>query len=388
MIESTLAATIIDTSVLLMVTCVATRFLSLPERGLLQGLERQKALALTNFTIVTLRYPVAVGMLILFSRDVVFFFCFQLLVVLIEVGILKYLGLGYLNYTEIPAKTKEQGICKDLNAGGLVKQAGVLWSISVLWILVSQVDKLVLSFSVPLEAYGIFSLALVGANLMLTMLIPINQVLMPRFVKLFNISGSRSFAGMVLKSVQLYVCFFSVVASCLYIFGEELLFLWTRNTQLSVDASSFLGYLAIGNFIHGVTNIAFIAAYASDDLAAYAKRYRNHVAVVLPISIYSAITYKEYGVISVWVLGAFGFFLFTTIPILRRIFESGAALMSLGSASLQILLTVGAMYIFKSQFAFIANQALAYFTYVSGLVLCLIIMNYLISRFCIRYTEG
>ena len=43
------------------------------------------------------------------------------------------------------------------------------------------------------------------------------------------------------------------------------------------------------------------------------------MAVVLPISIYSAITFKEYGVISVWVLGAFGFFLFTTIPILRRI---------------------------------------------------------------------
>ena len=388
MIESTLAATTIDTSVWLMIACVAIRFLSLPERGLLQGLERQKTLALTSFTIVTLRYPVAVGMLVLFSHDVVDFFCFQLLVVLIEVGILKYVGLKFLKNAKILAGIKELGIDNDLNAGWLVKQAGVLWSISVLWVLVSQVDKLVLSFSVPLDAYGIFSLALVGANLMLTMFIPINQVLMPRFVKLFNTSDSSSFAGMVLTAIQLYVCFFSVVASSLYIFGEELLFLWTRNTQLSVQASSFLGYLAIGNFIHGVTNIAFIAMYASGDLAAYARRYRNHVTVVLPISIYSAITYKEYGVISVWVLGAFSFFLYTTIPILRKIFESRAALMSLVSASLQIVVTVGAMYIFKLQFALIASQALEYLTYVSGLILCLVIMNYLISYTCIRYAKG
>ena len=388
MIESTLAATTIDDSVSLMIACVAIRFLSLPERGLLQGLERQKTLALINFTIVTLRYPVAVAMLVLLSHDVVLFFCFQLLVVLIEVGVLKYFGLNYLKNAEISTAPKILDIGTGPNLGWLIKQAGGLWSISVLWVLVSQLDKLVLSFSVPLDAYGIFSLALVGANLMLTMFIPMNQVLMPRFVKLFNRSDSSSFAGMVLTTIQFYVCFFSVVASCLYVFGEELLFLWTRNAQLSADASSFLGYLAIGNFIHGVTNIAFIATYASGDLAAYAKRYRNHVAVVIPISIYSAITYKEYGVVSVWALAAFGFFLHTTTPILRKIFESKAALISLVSGSLQIVATVGAMYIFKLQFAFIASQALEYLIYLICLVVCLVIMNYQISNICIRYSKG
>jgi O-antigen/teichoic acid export membrane protein len=293
-----------------------------------------------------------------------------------------------LKNAEISTAPKILDIGTGPNLGWLIKQAGGLWSISVLWVLVSQLDKLVLSFSVPLDAYGIFSLALVGANLMLTMFIPMNQVLMPRFVKLFNTSDSSSFAGMVLTTIQFYVCFFSVVASCLYVFGEELLFLWTRNAQLSADASSFLGYLAIGNFIHGVTNIAFIATYASGDLAAYAKRYRNHVAVVIPISIYSAITYKEYGVVSVWALGAFGFFLHTTTPILRKIFESRAALMSLVSGTLQIVATVGAMYIFKLQFAFIASQAPEFLIYLIGLVVCLVIMNYQISNTCIRYSRG
>ena len=388
MIETTLAAKTIDMSVLLMIACVATRFLSLPERGLLQGLERQKTLALTNFTIVTLRYPVALGMLALFRHDVVHFFCFQLLVVLVEVAILKYFGRNYLKSADVSGVPKELDSDTDLNLGWLVKQAGSLWSISVLWVLVSQVDKLVLSLSVPLEAYGIFSLALVGANLMLTMFIPVNQVLMPRFVKLFNMSDPSVFAGMVFTTIQFYVCFFSVVASCLYVFGEELLFLWTRSTQLSADASFFLGYLAIGNFIHGVTNIVFIATYASGDLAGYAKRYRNHVAVVLPISVFSAISYKEYGVVLVWVLGALGFFLHTTAPLLRRIFEIRAALVSLISGSLQITATMGAMYLFKLQFAFLANQALEYFAYLAGLVVCLFMMNYLISCTCIRFSKG
>jgi O-antigen/teichoic acid export membrane protein len=371
LIESSLPESIIDMSVLLMIACVAIRFLSLPDRGLLQGLERQKTLALTNFTIVTLRYPVAVAMLGLLGADVVHFFCFQLLVVLVEVAILKYFSLSYLKSEDISGDPKvlDNGINLDLK--WLIKQAGSLWIISVLWVLVSQVDKLVLSFSVPLEAYGIFSLALISANLMLTMFVPINQVLMPRF-----------------GTIQFYVCFFSVVASGLYIFGEELLFLWTRSSELSEGASVFLGYLAIGNFIHGITNIIFITSYARGDLAEYAKRYMIHVSVILPISVYSAIAYQEYGVVLVWVFGAFGFFLHTAVPLLRRIFEFRTALVAIVSASFQIMLTSGAMYLFKSQFTLVAYPNLDFLILLTGLALLLLIINYLISHVSIRHSYG
>lgn len=388
LIESSLPESIIDMSVLLMIACVAIRFLSLPDRGLLQGLERQKTLALTNFTIVTLRYPVAVAMLGLLGADVVHFFCFQLLVVLVEVAILKYFSLSYLKSEDISGDPKvlDNGINLDLK--WLIKQAGSLWIISVLWVLVSQVDKLVLSFSVPLEAYGIFSLALISANLMLTMFVPINQVLMPRFVKLYERSDSGAFTSMVFRTIQFYVCFFSVVASGLYIFGEELLFLWTRSSELSEGASVFLGYLAIGNFIHGITNIIFITSYARGDLAEYAKRYMIHVSVILPISVYSAIAYQEYGVVLVWVFGAFGFFLHTAVPLLRRIFEFRTALVAIVSASFQIMLTSGAMYLFKSQFTLVAYPNLDFLILLTGLALLLLVINYLISHVSIRYRCG
>jgi O-antigen/teichoic acid export membrane protein len=331
---------------------------------------------------------VAVAMLGLLGADVVHFFCFQLLVVLVEVAILKYFSLSYLKSEDISGDPKvlDNGINLDLK--WLIKQAGSLWIISVLWVLVSQVDKLVLSFSVPLEAYGIFSLALISANLMLTMFVPINQVLMPRFVKLYERSDSGAFTSMVFRTIQFYVCFFSVVASGLYIFGEELLFLWTRSSELSEGASVFLGYLAIGNFIHGITNIIFITSYARGDLAEYAKRYMIHVSVILPISVYSAIAYQEYGVVLVWVFGAFGFFLHTAVPLLRRIFEFRTALVAIVSASFQIMLTSGAMYLFKSQFTLVAYPNLDFLILLTGLALLLLIINYLISHVSIRHSYG
>lgn len=388
LIESSLSGSIIDISVLLMIACVAIRFLSLPDRGLLQGLERQKTLALTNFTIVTLRYPMAVAMLALLDADVVHFFSFQLLVVVVEVGILKYFSLGYLKSGDILGCPKALDNGTSLDLKWLIKQAGSLWIISVLWVLVSQIDKLILSFFVPLEAYGIFSLALVSANLMLTMFVPINQVLMPRFVKLYERSESDVFASMVFRTIQLYVCFFSVVASALYIFSEELLFLWTRSSELSAGASVFLGYLAIGNFIHGITNIIFITAYASGDLEEYAKRYMIHVSVILPISVYSAIVHQEYGVVLVWVFGAFGFFLHTAVPLLRRIFEFRTALVSAVAAFFQIIVTTGAMYAFKTQFTFVANSALNFLVLLICFSLFLLIINYLISHVSIRHRYG
>jgi O-antigen/teichoic acid export membrane protein len=388
MIESSLPGSIIDMSVSLMIACIAIRFLSLPDRGLLQGLERQKTLALTNFTIVTLRYPVAVAMLVLLSADVVHFFCFQLLVVLVEVAMLKYFSLAYWKSVDISGRSKALDNGVNLDFKWLIDQSGGLWTISVLWVLVSQIDKLVLSFSVPLEAFGIFSLALVSANLMLTMFVPINQILMPRFVKLYEGPDSGAFTSMVFRAIQFYVCFFSVVASGLYIFGEELLFLWTRSSELSAGASVFLGYLAIGNFIHGITNIIFITSYASGDLAEYAKRYMIHVSLVLPISVYSAIAHQEYGVVLVWVFGAFGFFLHTTVPFLRRIFEFRTALVSIVSAFFQIMLTSGAMYLFKSQFTLVAYPNLDFLILLTGLALLLLVINYLISHVSIRYRCG
>ena len=389
LIESSLAGSTIDKSVFLMIACVAIRFLSLPDRGLLQGLERQKTLALTNFTTVTLRYPIAVVVMSVFSANVTLFFFFQFLVVLVEVAILKNFSRICLNNVGIslgPKSSDNNGVTPDLK--WLMKQSGSLWLISVLWVLVSQLDKLVLSLSVPLEAFGIFSLALVSGNLMLTMFIPINQVLMPRFVKLYEQSDSKLFTNMVFRSLQFYVCFFSIAASGLFIFGEEILFLWTRSSELSASSSVFLGYLVVGNFIHGVTNIVFITAYAKGELVEYAKRYVTHVLVFLPISIYSAIAYKEYGVVLVWVVGTFVFFLHTAAPLLRRIFEVRTALFLLATASIQIMLTVTAMYLFKSEFALSAYPTLDFLIMLTSLFFCLLAINYFISHISIKHNYG
>tara|TARA_B100000780_G_scaffold270333_1_gene230014 strand:- start:29936 stop:31435 length:1500 start_codon:yes stop_codon:yes gene_type:complete len=389
LIESSLAGSTINKSVFLMIACVAIRFFSLPDRGLLQGLERQKTLALTNFTTVTLRYPIAIVVMSVFSANVTLFFFFQLLVVLVEVAILKNFSRVCLNNLGIsrgPNSLDNNGVTPDLK--WLIKQSGSLWVISVLWVLVSQLDKLVLSVSIPLEAFGVFSLALVSGNLMLTMFIPINQVLMPRFVKLHEQSHSKLFANMVFRSIQFYVCFFSIAASGLFIFGEEILFLWTRNSELSASASVFLGYLGLGNFIHGLTNIIFITAYAKGELEEYSKRYFAHVFVFLPISIYSAIVYKEYGVVLVWLVGTLIFFLHTAAPLLRRIFGFRTTLISLATASIQIMLTVVAMYLFKSQFALSAYPALDFLIMLTILFFCLLAINYFISHISMKHNFG
>ena len=251
--------------------------------------------------------------------------------------------------------------------------------ISILWVLASQIDKLILSFTVSLEQYGVFSLALVAANLMLTMLIPINQILMPRFVKLFADGGRITLGLVVLKAIHLYVCFFSIIGFGLLFFGRELFLLWTNNSDIASRASVFVGCLAIGNFIHGVTNIIFISAYARDDLNEYSKRYLTHVLIFLPVSIYATFTFQESGVVIVWLISAIAFFCHTAIPFLLRIVSLDFVLYAGIKIIFQVMLVIGVMYIFK----FIVNVS-DYNPQGMFIILCLFFsflmgINYLIT---------
>jgi O-antigen/teichoic acid export membrane protein len=207
-IDSSFADNTISNCILLMLLCVSVRFFSLADRGFLQGIEKQKPIAVSNFISVTLRYPVAVLIVAIFDNDITLFFLFQLVVVLVEILLLRLYSLHYFKKLNIPHseswRKKNEGSQFKL----LISDSNSLWSISIFWVLASQLDKLVLSAAISLEDFGVFSLALVAANLMLTMFIPINQVLMPRFVKLNAKDDQSELVRNALNSIQLYVCFF------------------------------------------------------------------------------------------------------------------------------------------------------------------------------------
>jgi hypothetical protein len=165
----------------------------------------------------------------------------------------------------------------------------------------------------------------------------------------------------------------------LLFFGGELLFLWTSNADMSLKANDFLGYLAVGNFIHGVTNIIFITVYASNDLAVYAKRYMYHVLVFLPISIYAAIAHKEFGVVVVWVASAVLFFGHTAVPFLKRIVGMKNVLYSIVVAFSQLFIVVFFMFLFKSYVSLSDLNRLEVLVVLGLLFSFLLGVNYLIT---------
>jgi hypothetical protein len=134
----------------------------------------------------------------------------------------------------------------------------------------------------------------------------------------------------------------------LIFFGDEILFLWTRNQNISEEASVYLSYLVVGNFIHGVTNIVFITAYARDDLVEYAKRYMLHVSIFLPISIYAAISYREFGVVAAWIASSATFFVHTGLIFLRRFIPAKILLVSLVVVLGQLGLAFLIMHVFHA----------------------------------------
>lgn len=179
--------------------------------------------------------------------------------------------------------------------------AGVSLS-TVLAILLTQIDKLLLSKLLTLEDFGRYTFAATLAGALLQMVVPVSHAYYPRYSELVARADSDGLAATYHGGAQLAHLILAPVALTLAIFALPLIHTWSGNQELAASTAGLVSLLAIGTLLNGImqTPYALTLAYGWSSLSARLNLVA--VSIIVPILLWVVPKYGAYGAAWVWLL--------------------------------------------------------------------------------------
>ncbi len=260
--------------------------------GGLMGLQKQVALNGLNALAATARGVGTVLILWLVSPTIVAFFLWQ-----VFVSFAHTICVAVLLWRQIGGK--ENAAFQPALLRSIRRFAAGMLGISALSVVLTQMDKLILSRLLTLEAFGYYSLAAVVAASLYRLTSPIFTALFPRFSQL----AARDEVALVSsyhRACQTMTALIMPVAVFIAFFSFELLHLWTRNEAASRVAGPILTLLILGTAVNGLVNLPYALqlAYGWTRLSLIANAVS--VALLGPALFFATWRYGAVGAGAVW----------------------------------------------------------------------------------------
>ena len=290
-----LSAGVVQSAIAVMALVIALRFVEALYRGALFGLQRQVWFNAVNAAIATLRGVGAIVVLAGISTTIEAFFLWQAFVSLISVIVIAAGVHSSLPRTDIPARLSLKALHEIRGfAGGML-------GIALLSLLLTQVDKVLLSRLLTLEAFGKYTLAATVAGTLYLVVTPITAALYPRLVELASDNDGGELASVYQRGAQLVTALTAPAALLLALFGDGVLFAWTGNAGLAHSAGPLLSALACGTFLNGLMYMPYQLQLAHGWTSLALKVNAVAVAVLVPAIFWIVPAYGAIGAAWVWI---------------------------------------------------------------------------------------
>ena len=273
---------------------VALRFIEGLYRGAILGLQKQVWLNAIGSGLATLRWGGAVLVLIWVSRSIEAFFVWQGLVSLASISL-----FGFVVYRQLP-KSGSAARFSLTALKNIWRFARGMLAITLLALLLAQVDKLILSRLLSLEMFGYYTLAGSVAAVLSQLAAPVSQAYYPRFTEVLTKGDSEALTGLYHQAAQLVSIMTIPAALMLVFFGENILFLWTGDALLAQKVAPLLVLLALGTLFNSLMHIPYMLTLAHA-WPGFAVR-SNLVAVILlvPAVLWATPRYGALGAAWIW----------------------------------------------------------------------------------------
>ena len=276
-------------SVSAMAVAAGFRFVLGIYRASLTGLGRQVWVNIAATVFATLKFVGVLPLLIYFSSAPGVFFTFQAVA-----GGLELITFAWVLYRVLPPNPC--GIAPDSQAlRKMLPMAGAMAFSALVWSVMTQMDKLVLSKLLSLEDYGYFTLAVLVASGVLMLIPPLNQVLQPRMTMLLSASRQDDLCNLYQQATQRVTAVFFAVGGVMAFFAEPLLLVWTGDPVASSAAAPILFWYGLANATIGLLLLPFLLQFAHGKLRLHVIGNVLMVSLLLPLMIFAAVKYGGAG---------------------------------------------------------------------------------------------
>ena len=301
----------------LMGLMIGLRFFATLYRSGIQGMENQVMLNIANTLLVTLKFAGALLLLHFVTQDFVYFFIYQMFV-----GIIELIVLAALFYHLIKS-TDKVGIRFFWNSlKPMLPFAGGIAYATVIWVLLTQLDRIILSTVLPLSEYGYFALVVVVATGITQISGPISQAILPRMTYLLSQGKDAEMLALYRKATQFMAVIMLPLTGMIALFATDLLFAWTGDKKAAEWAGPILFWFALGNGILAISAFQYYLQFAHGKLRMHIIYNSISACVQIPLIIFAAFNYGALGVAVVWfALRLLSFIIWT--PIVHSKFAPG-----------------------------------------------------------------
>lgn len=285
-------------AIMLMAMIIALRWLCGLYRGAVTGFEHMVWLSGVNIAIATARFVLVVPLFILVGASPTIFFTYQLLVAFIELVV-----MFVHTYRLLPAmEAGERMLWQWQPLRGVLKFSLSIAFTSLVWVLVTQTDKLILSNLLLLSDYAYFTLAVLVAGGIMVISTPISGTLLPRMTKLHAEGDEAGLIRLYRNATQLVGMAVVPAALVLAIFSSQVLWAWTGDPVVASKAATVLTLYALGNGLLALAAFPYYLQFAKGDLRLHLIGNALFVVIFIPLLIWAANHYGMVGAGYAWII--------------------------------------------------------------------------------------
>lgn len=232
------------------------------------------------------------------------------------IGLAETLLAAGLLWRALPAAPARAAFTPKL-LGDLWRFAAGMTGISVMSVILTQVDKIILSRVLTLEAFGYYSFASRVAASLFYLIGPVTTAYYPRFSQLTGAIHRTELARSYHRGCQLMAVAVLPATAVLALFSAELLQLWTRDPVLVANCSAILAVLALGNALNGVMGLPASLQFAHGWTRLVLTFNACAVVLLAPLTYDMANRYGGLGAAGVWLVLNIGY-VTLMLPLMHR----------------------------------------------------------------------
>ena len=280
----------------LMSLVIALRFWEGIYRGSLYGLQRQVFYNGANALFATIRHGGALAVLAWITPTIEAFFIWQSVVSLSSLA-----AFGVSVHRLLPNAPSHARFSIDALVG-IWKFASGMMGITFLSLLLTQVDKVMLSKMLRLEDFAYYTLAatISGAIYMVTG--PVTQAIYPRMVELATSGRESELAALYHQGAQLVTVMIAPAMLLLSIYAGGAVFVWSGDTSLARNTAPLLAPLVIGTFLNGLMWMPYQCQLAYGWTGFAIKVNIVAVVTLIPAILWVVPVYGAIGAAWIWVI--------------------------------------------------------------------------------------
>ena len=294
----------------------ALRFVENVYVGSLIGLQRQVAQAVVSCSAVTARAVGSVAVLAFIAPTLDAFFAWQVLVSLVSIPV--YAALAYRT---VPSGTRS-GAFSWSAVASIWRFSGGLTAAALLTLLLTQLDKLLLSAYLPLKEFSYYAVASTLSSALYMLSVPISAAFFPSFTELYTRGDMERLRLAYHQAAQLLATIMGGAAIVLLVFPDAALRAWTGDAAITAHAARLLRILALGTLLNGFIGIPYQLQLATGWTSLSIRLNVVAVCILAPVLLYVVPRSGAVGAAWVWVSLNLGYLIVYIYFLHRRLLAS------------------------------------------------------------------